>query len=302
MKSNVKNFLLALTGVGLFASSAMGTVTLASGDLTVAFYQQIGDVVQPNTYVFDLGNAGLYRDNTQNNVSVSTVNSGINSNINADLVSAFGANWATSGNVHWMVVGENPQAAATVNGDPAKTSYFSQGSNAIPTSTPAFTQGQMSTGLRTSANGSISSFFGPVNGYTSASNAAGTIVPSSNPTAVNTFVHTTLSSPDTYFKLGTDITQTVGSNTYGTGLVGALDMFRVLFTTSGATQTAGLSSGNATAGLGQYIGTLTLSNTGNLSIGSLTAVPEPTGLCLTGLLTASGLMLRNRRTRPAQLA
>ena len=106
-------------------------------------------------------------------------------------------------------------------------------------------------------------------------------------------------NPGTFFTLGTDITQTVGANTYAAGLVGALDMFRTLHTTTGATLTAGLSSGNANVGEGQYLGTLTLSDTGNLSIGSLTAVPEPSALCLTGLLAASGLTLRSRRTRTA---
>jgi len=302
MKSKIKNILLTVTGVGLFASSAMGAVSLANGDLAVAFYQTNGlGAVQANTYVFDLGNAGLYRDNSANNVSVSTVNSGIvSSNISADLVSAFGSTWATDGSVHWMVVGGTTAAGGTVNQDAARIGYYSKATSSVPAGVPDFGTTLNST-TRTQSVGSITTFFTGVQSQTAGSNAKGAIILTSATNTIDEFVNTPNETvnPGTYFKLGTDITQTVTSNGYATGLVGALDMFRVLATTTGSKLTAGLSTGNAAVGTGQYIGTLTLSSTGNLSIGSLTAVPEPSALCLTGLLAASGLTLRSRRTRNA---
>lgn len=301
MKSKVKNILLALTGVGLFANAAMGAVTLESGSLAVAFYQVNGsNVVQPNTYIFDLGQANLYRENTATNASVSTVNAGIaSSNINLDLVDAFGTNWATSGTVHWLVVG-NVGATYTsgISGDPARTNYFSLGTTA-PTVAPDFAQTLSST-LRNQATGVINPFFGGVANETSANNADGTKIPISDTLTVDEYVMTVNNTvaPGTCFKIGTDISQTVSSNPYGTGLVGALDMFRVLHSTSGADLTAGFDS-PAIVGEGQYIGTLTLSSAGDLK---LTAIPEPSAPILSGLLVASALTLRTRRTRPVQSA
>ena len=192
-----------------------------------------------------------------------------------------------------------------MSGDTAKTAYYSQPTTSKPSvGVPAFNQ-TIGSSTRTQSTGSMTSFFTSAQNVASGANANGAIIPITAINTVDEFVPTPNQTVQygTYFRIGTDITQTVASNSYATGLLGALDLFRVLHSASGATLTAGLSQGNnAVVGAGQYIGTLTLSNTGNLSIGSLTAVPEPSALGLTGLLTASGLLLRSRRTRPAQLA
>ena len=131
MKSKLKIGFLALSSVAIFASPAMGAISLEPGSLAVAFYQTnaAATVVQPNTFVFDLGQSSLFRENTINGISVSTVNGGLASNnIGAQLTSAFGANWAndTVNPVRWMVVGLVPSTSATVSGDPARTTYISR--------------------------------------------------------------------------------------------------------------------------------------------------------------------------------
>lgn len=270
------------------ALPATAAVSLESGSLAVAFYQVIGGVVQNNTYTFDLGAASLYRENTAVNVSVSTINPGLSSgNIGADLTAAFGANWANDGSVRWMVVGNVGQTDPTIGGDPARTSYLSRGITSVSGS------GTSAVPTVTSTNrGILSNNIEPfLDGITAATqtagvNAAGVIVDKS---AINSVEEFLPPATLTYFGIGINPTQILGAGVLGGDAAGALDLYRILHTTAGADLSAGLSGTDATLGDGQYIGTLVLSNDGNLSM-----IPEPSSL----LLSAAGLALCFRRRRP----
>ncbi|MEO8616391.1 MAG: hypothetical protein ABI600_14700 [Luteolibacter sp.] len=298
MKLNIKSSFLALAGLGFLANAAMGAVTLENGSLAIAFYQvNTSNAVQANTYVFDLGQMSIYRENALNNVSVSAVNSSISNNISADLVSAFGSSWATSGLVRWAIVGAADfNNGGAVTGDPSRTFYLSQGTNSTTPAT-AFGTSTIGTSVRSQVAAGVGAFEHDVLNATSGLNADGTIVPSSNIRSIDKYVNTPNNTANTpYFKQGQDITQVLGANSYGTGVVGALDVFRVINSTSGADLTAGLSAGNATVGNGQYIGTFTLDSSGNVGIGNISAVPEPSGALALGLIgTFAGLGYRSRR-------
>lgn len=270
--------------VFLFASGkSSASDDFSNGDLAIGFYQIVGGVVQSNTYVFNLGPAYLYRENTVNNVSVSAINTSIaSSNISADLVSAFGSTWADSGTVFWCVAGLNENFAATVQGDPGTTNYLSAArSNLAPGATgknTSFTNisqtnrgilaNNLSAFLLTGTNAGINQSNNSVS--TPGANLQGAILPISNTNSLEDFLPpATL----TYFGIGNVPRQQLSITTLGggAGVKGALDMYRVLQTTVDADLTAGASTGNATVGIGQFIGTLTIDAAGDLKIQSVGA-------------------------------
>jgi len=297
MKSKIKSALLGFTGVAFLANPAMGAVTLENGSLAVAFYQVINNVAQDNTYIFDLGQASNYRENTAVGVSVSTISGGpASGNIAADLVSAFGAGWANDGTVRWMVIGNvNSLTNPPLSGDPARTNYLSRAVAVIPI--PGSGRSTTIPNLSTTNSGILSthinSVFDNVVNATSGANAAGAIIAKTAPASIDEFLPPTT---NTFFGIGTNPYQTLNAGTItdnsGSGLgpiEGALDIYRSIHSTTGADLTAGLSDGDAVARQGQYIGTLVLSSAGDLSI-----IPEPSSALLSaaGVL---GLCLRRRR-------
>ncbi len=283
MKPILKAAFLALAGtVALPASAA---VSLENGSLAVAFYQVLaGNVVGPNTLVVDLGQASLYRENTAYNVSVSTINSGLASaNIGTQLSAAFGENWADSGTVRWLVVGNVAQGTGPISGDPGRTSYYSVGAGNTFTTIPS--------GVRIQSSNQITEFFTATQDETATvGNADAAQIPTSALGSPDEFVNPVTTG--LWFQTGQDITQTLAAGTLAVGgqaFEGALDLYRVLHTTTGADLTAGLSGIDATTGTGQYIGTLTLDSSGNLGM-----IPEPSSALL-GLAGSLGLCLRRRR-------
>lgn len=297
MKSLLKPAILAFSGAALFASPAMAAISLGAGDLAVAFYQVNGSgVVQPNTFVFDLGSSSLFRENTLGgSVSVSTVNSGItSSNIGSQLVSAFGANWANDSTVRWMVVGGVGASDALTGGDPARTSYISRGRASLDaySTGPGTTIPTISSTNRGFLGNSITGFFNGTNSasQTVGANLDGVTIGTSNVNSAEDFV-----PPATlglYFGQGIDPTQTFNAGLVGdNNIEGALDIYRFLHSTTGADLTAGQSGGNAATGTGQFIGTLTIDSSGNLAIG---AIPEPSTSLLLGVLGTLGLVRRKR--------
>lgn len=295
MKSTIKSAILGLTGVALLANAAMGAVTFESGSLAVAFYQVIGGTVQNNTYLFDLGQASNFRENTVNGISVSSVTGGpASNNIAADLVSAFGSGWANDGTVRWMVIGNVGQVDPTIGGDPARTSYISSAVSAIPGSGRSTSVPNLSATNMGFLSNNIEPVFENVTNATSGNNADGTTVPISAPASIDEFLPP---NTTTYFGIGIEPYQTLGAGTITDNsgqnlgpIEGALDVYRYIFTTNSADLTAGLSSdGDAVARQGQYIGTFLLGSDGGISV-----IPEPSSALLSaaGIL---GLCFRRRR-------
>lgn len=268
-----------LATFALTAGTGLASDNFAESDLFIVFYQLTGpvpQVVSPDTYVFNLGPASLYRENTQNNVPVSTINSAIaNSNIAADLAATFGEDWADSGTVSWgLVGGVTSNSSGTVNGDPVFTDYVSRARASF--NTGATGSGTTINTLSSTNRGVFSNvlsqyFYGGVNlsisngSATSGVNLAGTLIPITTTSSMEEFLPPTTT---TFFGIGIDPRQRFNSGTLsGTaGLEGALDIYRFFTNGANVDLTAGASAGNAVAGTGQFIGTLTLDASGNLKI------------------------------------
>ncbi len=301
MKSKFKSALLLFSGVAILAAPAMA-VTTTNGDLLVGFYQIVSGSVQANTYVFNLGQASLYRENALNNVSVSTVNTGLASNnIGADLATTFGSNWADSGTVYWSIFGgTNQSTTGDISGDVARTPYISM-PVANYTGADSTAQPTVNQNFRGSVSNAIQAINAGANGTgTNVGNAAGAEIAASGNvgTSMDSFFPTNTS---TQLSLGSELRGLFGSGTISgsTGLEGALDVYRYTNSTTatGVDLTVGMTSGNAALGVGQYIGTFTIDGAGNLGIGQISAVPEPSGALALGLIgTIAGLGYRSRRT------
>jgi hypothetical protein len=270
-----------LAGNLFLASGVQASDAVENGDLCVVFYQlDSSNVVGPDHYVVNMGPASQFRENTQNNVAVSTINSGLASgNIGADLSATFGPTWHDDGTLRWMVVGSvQATAPSPVNGDPARTNYYSVSRGSLNTSDfgpnssiQAFTstnRGNLTTNLYNFLiAGGVNDAINGINGNTSTSgaNVASVIIPTSQTRSVDEYLPPTTT---TSFAIATDPRQTLNSGTIGgtAGVQGALDIYRILHTTTGADLTAGASGGNAVVGTAQFIGALTLDQTGNLKI------------------------------------
>ncbi len=281
MKSTITNSVkylpLVLGGMGLFAHTANGAVSLENGGLAVAFYQYTGSAVAANTLIYDLGSASIFRENALA-ASVSTINPGIASaNLGTQLTNAFGSNWADAGTVRWMLIGSVSGAASPINGDPNRTIYLSNLNADITNQT-----------LRGQVSGDIFSFTGGNQNETATANADAAQILASDSFSIDNFMPPTITN-GLYFKQNQDITQTLGAGTISGGFEGSLDVYRIINTATGADLTAGLSGGDAAAGERQYIGTFTLDTAGNIGV-----IPEPSAALL-GVVGALGLVLRRRR-------
>lgn len=277
-----------LMAAALSTGSLRATDDFAQGDLALVFYSV--STPAPGSfgteyYVFNLGPASSFRENTQNNVPVTTVNPTISSsNIAADLSSVFGPGWADQGTVRMMVVG-NIQGGQSANGDVSRTFYFSAGRSSLNSGqigydamTPfTYVQGnaegktlgssvrgavsnELTTFLNTSTNGAIT-----VGNVTSGANLSGTRITTSVSPNLSFFVPP---SRPNYFQIVDNPTAILRSGTLpGTANVeAAVDVFRILNNLTNSDLTSGSSTGNAVVGQGQYIGSITLDTAGNLKV------------------------------------
>ena len=238
--------------MGLLVLPVAGeTVKVAPGDLLLGFYEvsEDGAGVGSNTYVLNMGPGSFWRENTAASVLVG--------NISADLEDAFGAGWQENGRLRAGAVGVVGPTDPLTSGDPVRTVYYSQGAASFaagatnPLVLSNSQMGSVSTQLKT--------FSVEMNGKPSGANAAGTKLATSannNYAAFQPPLTTTSfgisASPNGSFGVGA-----IG-NAGGHGVELALDVYRLLFSTVGADLTAGLSSGNAVAKQGQYVGTFTV--------------------------------------------
>lgn len=278
---------------GLFAAvlstgTLFATDDFAQGDLALAFYSLSGaspGIFGTEYYVFNLGPVASFRENTQNDVSVTTVNPTISSgNIAADLASVFGSDWAEGNTVRMMAVA-TIQGGLSANGDPSRTIYFSaarssldagqkgydaitpfiyyqgnSGGNTIGSALRAQINNDLTSFLYTATNGAIGS-----GNVTSGANVSGNRLTTSYTPNLSAYVPPATA---TFFKLGVSPAAVLGEGALpGTANVeAAVDIFRVLNTTTAADLTSGSSSGDAVAGQGQFIGCITLDTAGNLKV------------------------------------
>ena len=244
---------------GAFPVSA--ALTTNTGDLLMGFYRVETDPVSlipaviAKTYVYNLGPAATWRENTTTVVTLG--------NIKADLDEALGADWAESLDVRWGIVASTGISGTTISGDPLRTSYYSR---ALSVFDPRSSQGYtLSSANRTGTANAINDFVTAMHGKPSGANASGAIVDPSVTASFSSYLPPTLT---TFFNVGVSPLTSFGVGTIGAATTynveAALDVYRMIHSTSGADLTAGLSPGNAVVGTAQYIGTFTIDSTGTL--------------------------------------
>ncbi len=271
----MRNKLTLLTGglfMGLMQLTAQAVVTATRGDLVAAFYEVNGSSAGPNTYLVKLGDASELREGGQ----MTTLTLG------TDLSTAFGPDWATTGTMRWSILGTIGAADPTLDGDPARTTYFSGDNGGIVGAGSGFS---LSSTQRGFLNTAITNLFIPLSGTGLPENGAvngGAIYASGSPNSVSSMTTPTVT---TNFGIGLVPFATLN------GVDAGLDLFRTLHSTAGADLTANATPLSAVVGQSQYVGSFKLDTLGNLS---LTTVPEPTSTAMLALLGLMGLTRRKR--------
>ena len=284
-----KKLLLGVVALGLAAVSHVNAqITVAQGDILLGFYQNQGASAGANTYIYNLGKGSDWLSNTNTLVSVV--------NINADLTLAFGSGWADDATLRMSVIGGFDGSSSSAGLDPTRTIYFSNGITGSFTARSTATPTLISAVRTTTSNNIGANYLAnmnaePLGGATD----GGAIVPTSNP---NDLAQYSIPTAASYFgATGLNPNASLGGGNLGTGTGGytveaAVDLYRILNTATGATLTAGLSAGNAVVGTGQYIGSFTLSSTGDVR---MDAVPEPATYALLGLAGVAFMAVLRRR-------
>jgi hypothetical protein len=280
--------------LALCAGSLQAANTLYSpGDL-VLFFQQQGGL---NTVYVNLGQAAtLYRGTLPGTVGDQDLTKTNIVNINSSLVSAFGVNWASQGNVYAGLAAARSASTGTgiFDGDQTRTLYVSRGRETAGTIGVANSTGY---NLTTSQP------------YTVAASQIGAMAaPFDNgPDAIQSVITTDVSAIDNYnpflapaiqgvafgsFPGGVQQPGSVGDygNYAGVGTAEfALDLYRIVPRTEA--ETVGVEV-PGTQHIGSFEGTVVVDGFGNVSF----LVPEPSSVTLAGI---AGLALALRRRRNA---
>lgn len=263
--------MLAVAGMTLFASQASAT-TYVAGDLLLGFRASGGTGSSTNLIV-NLGQADtVYRDAISNLTNIVDIGTLLNS--------TYGAGWDTRSDLFWGIVGVRTAASvgSAVDGDPIRTNYLSAAQTTVNPGTQSSTAWEIAGGTsRASVANAIVGLAGNYDAFSTAvTNTA--LLPS---TTGSTW--TSNNDGSSSFTLAGTVEGNFGAGASGT----ALDLYRILNTTSGASPTG-------TVGVGSWEGTFTISNGGVVGF-AVAAVPEPSRALLAGLGLA-GVAFRRRRT------
>lgn len=271
MNKITKIALLVTSMAALYSQTASAASSYNAGDLLVSFRATGANGNADQTYTITIGAGTTYRDATTGFVVT---------NIDADMTTAFGANWENRSDLFWGIVGNTNALTAgpVVNGDPVRTIYASQDQTTLNTQSSAAV---ISTGTtRGTVANAIQTFGNAFDGRASSANPNGSIVPTS--------------ASNDYTEFGTDTALDFGSTFGFNGIEGnsasgitntALDLYRILNSTAGASPTG-------TVGTGSYEGTFTIDASGNLVFRTTAApeapaAPEPVS---TGILVGSAFL------------
>ncbi len=284
---------LAFGGLALTSASAQNP-NFAYGDLVLAFQSNGG--VGSGSYLFaNLGPAGLLRDFTTSTPLLSGNLSGLNSS----LVSTFGSNWfeRTDLFVGAAAIGSSSEFNGYFGfNDPDVTPYVGIPRQSVGTIGAAGSFAPSLTASQTQdlANGTdAAQFF-----YESAFNTSIAIIPKGsnfndwddqNPISGAGVQGPALGG---VFSGGVQQAFTVGSfGTFGSvNAQAALDLYRV----QAVNNIPGQFGEGQPVNLGTYEGSILIDSLGNISLGNLVAVPEPSLSLLVGA-GMIGVMARRRR-------
>lgn len=267
----LKQSLLLVAGLAVFATSAKAAFTFTNGDLILGFQATGGQGSNQNVF-FNLGSGTTLRDGG---------GFGNLGNINTTMSLVFGNNWSDRTDLHFGVVGNLNYAptsgigsAPPVNGDPSRTFYVSRATDSAGGS--ILWSGYTSTALGT-AGGALQGMETMILGLNTEADGTAILNQSNQPTAWSNGWTTFNPTPGSSFNTFSGGIQ----QAFGTADNAYLDIQRILATTSGANP-------SGTAGVGSVVGTLIIGDNG-----SLTMVPEPSSALLAA--SACGLVAFRRR-------
>jgi len=268
MQIKSKHLLTMFVMVGLSAAALpANAATFAQGDLLLAFRADSGS----NTILtVNLGQASNFTTTQSNFLNIGTI-----------LDTTYTSGWRTGdASLNWAIAGNNN---ATVGGNPTGTTYLSVAQDTVDLGTQS-----------SAAWGDPSAL-----GFTARSNLASQIG-----SAQTTYAGATLSSGVALISNSTttwddNVIEGFGAGStaegnFAAGATGtALDLYRILNTTAGASPTG-------TVGVGAFQGTFSMNNSGQVSFtANVAAVPEPGKALLGGLGLASLFMRRRRQAKAA---
>ncbi|MEI6490913.1 MAG: PEP-CTERM sorting domain-containing protein [Verrucomicrobiota bacterium] len=294
IKSKTSLFAIALLAAVAISASQARAATYNAGDLIMGF-RATGGIGSSSNVLVDLGSAINFRDlGAANLINITSVGT--------DLDATFGITagnsvaWYDRTDLSFGVVGvySSASSGAVTSGDPVRTLYASQTRTAVGTvgsansATPGSPTAISSTNQGTSAGNMISLASTFTNQAASGNNTAVAI------TGAGTNTWTSFTSGTTDFAaFNPGVEQTFGNGTwsggtYGsvTNVEGAVDLYRILNTTSGA-------SPSGTAHVGTYDATIVINQSGQIS--AVNAVPEPSTYALFGLGAAAIVFAARRR-------
>ena len=293
IKSKTSLFALAVLAAVAISASQARAATYNAGDLIMGF-RATGGIGSSSNLLVNLGSAITFRDLTSTNILNIT-------NIGTDLSNTFGTGagngveWYNRTDLSFGVVGvfSSASSGAVTSGDPVRTLYASQTRTAAGTlgsansATPGSPTAISSTNQGNSAGNMISLASTFTNATASLNNSSVAVISATG----NTWTNYTSGTTDfSAFNPGVEQTFTASAwstGTFGTAtnVEGAVDLYRVLNTATGASPTG-------TAHVGSYEATFVINQSGQVSV---SAVPEPSTYALFGLGAAAIVFAVRRR-------
>ena len=270
----IKGIAALLTALSAAQLTSIAQTTWSAGDLIVGFRST--DAAETSSYEINVGSVFAIRNGGSFSV-----------NINTQLTNLFGADWFTAGNVFYGAVASaysvNTTDTAAPNGDPGRTTYYTQATSSIGFS--GDTADTLSTGNRSTINTQVLSVINGTGGFVGQTNLGSNSASLLN-TNTNSWAGKTATTTDFgVFGSSNAVDSPInGTTTY-------VDLYRMLDVTTNAVTPANAQIAN-TVGTGQFVATLQITADGTLST---SAIPEPSSYAALAGLAALGLVATRRR-------
>lgn len=294
IKRKLSLFALVALGVVAFATPSQAA-TYSAGDLILGF-RVTGGTGAGSDLLVNLGASTTYRDLNGSNLWNIT-------NIGTDLVATYGSNWYDRTDLSFGIAGvytniSDGNGGTNNNGDPGQTLYFTKSRTAVGTvgsASSSVTSNYSNTNMSTASAGMQSLGATTYAGATASSNNSKVAIVSSS--GGNSWTTYTSGASD-FGVISGGVEQVFASGSWQGGtfgaasnVEGALDLYRYLQTTTGA-------SPSGTAKTGLYLGSVVIDQTGNLNaIVNSAAVPEPSTFAMAGIAAIAAGFVAYRRKK-----